>query len=445
MMKSPDWASLELNGGILREPDGGRLVLWVRAERAGKFQIWERIATVAGAEGELDQGIYQMPARLLRARQRLGLCGLLNRFRKTSGDQNWLLPNGASAEQIEEKKMDVLLVWSQSGHDLDEQTIRDRRPCRRVQRLGKNIYLLEGLAREYEGGEVEPTPTNLRAQAAGLLASARVRGDRAAEATHLADMGLVALHEGDGGAVALLENALALARQLGDRALEIDILGNLGLAVLTFGSAAQAIPLFEQVLAHARSNGDLFLEKLALERLGHACSSQGKVEVALAYFEQAMQRSRVAGDRRHEAQLLWLVGIQQAELGRSSEAIAAAEAALRLWQDLGFPQAEMFAEQLQKYRAGTGGFAAAAAMGTSGLLGMAFSLAKSMTRFLGSGFKTVPAHIRQKRLQTCAACVHHTGVRCKLCGCFTNLKSRLPYEDCPIGQWPNFRRQNSRR
>jgi hypothetical protein len=67
---------------------------------------------------------------------------------------------------------------------------------------------------------------------------------------------------------------------------------------------------------------------------------------------------------------------------------------------------------------------------------MAVSAAKAMAKFLGSGFKVVPDEVYRKRLQTCAVCEHHTGVRCRLCGCFTNAKAWLPHEDCPIRKWP---------
>jgi len=67
---------------------------------------------------------------------------------------------------------------------------------------------------------------------------------------------------------------------------------------------------------------------------------------------------------------------------------------------------------------------------------MALSAAKAMGKFLGSGLKTVPRPLYQARLETCATCPHHTGVRCKLCGCFTTVKARLPHEKCPAGKWP---------
>ena len=70
------------------------------------------------------------------------------------------------------------------------------------------------------------------------------------------------------------------------------------------------------------------------------------------------------------------------------------------------------------------------------MLRMALSATKAMATFLGTGLKTATPETTQKRLQTCAACEHHTGMRCKICGCFTDVKSRLLYETCPIGKWP---------
>jgi hypothetical protein len=67
---------------------------------------------------------------------------------------------------------------------------------------------------------------------------------------------------------------------------------------------------------------------------------------------------------------------------------------------------------------------------------MALSAARSMGRFAGSGFQAVPAEARRRRLRVCAGCEHHTGVRCRLCGCFTGVKASLAHEDCPLGKWP---------
>ena len=81
------------------------------------------------------------------------------------------------------------------------------------------------------------------------------------------------------------------------------------------------------------------------------------------------------------------------------------------------------------------GTAAAHKTDGPGLLRMAISATKAMAKFVGSGSKTTPNEIQRQRLATCAGCEHHTGLRCKICGCFTNPKSRMLHEDCPIGKW----------
>jgi len=139
---------------------------------------------------------------------------------------------------------------------------------------------------------------------------------------------------------------------------------------------------------------------------------------------------------------------------------------------MGKPQAAWYGAQLQKYRMGAveempgrpteghpsphsphdylGGSIAARAMAGQpnddqakakpisgpGLLAMAMSATKAMANFVGSGFKTVTPEVQRKRLETCAQCEHHTGMRCKICGCFTAVKSGMLHEDCPIGRWP---------
>ena len=68
---------------------------------------------------------------------------------------------------------------------------------------------------------------------------------------------------------------------------------------------------------------------------------------------------------------------------------------------------------------------------------MALTAAKAMATFVGSGFKTASPASYQARLAVCAACEHHTGVRCRLCGCITTAKARMLHERCPIGRWPD--------
>jgi hypothetical protein len=66
---------------------------------------------------------------------------------------------------------------------------------------------------------------------------------------------------------------------------------------------------------------------------------------------------------------------------------------------------------------------------------MAISASKAMAKFIGSGMVTASPEIRDWRLSTCRGCEHHTGIHCRVCGCFTDVKTRLGNEDCPIGRW----------
>ena len=168
--------------------------------------------------------------------------------------------------------------------------------------------------------------------------------------------------------------------------------------------------------------------------------------------------------------LLWYQGIQHAEMGQRDLAIARAEESIELFKAMGRPQAAWYGSHLQKYRMGLyeeqpasmgagvtvsphsflgGSIVASVMAGQSppgpsaseansgpGLLRMAMSASKAMATFIGSGMKATPADLQQKRMQTCATCEHHTGMRCKICGCFTHVKSRMAHEDCPIGKWP---------
>ena len=169
--------------------------------------------------------------------------------------------------------------------------------------------------------------------------------------------------------------------------------------------------------------------------------------------------------------MLWYLAIQHAALGQRDQAVADAEAAVALFERRGKPQAAWFARHLQAYRANESGTdlggatidrtaapvpslpggvfvpgaweaqltapAAAPTMAVSGprLLDMALSATAAMASFLGSGLKTTPPEVREKRLQTCAACEYHTGLRCRVCGCFTGAKAAMAHEECPIGKW----------
>jgi tetratricopeptide (TPR) repeat protein len=481
-MPIPDWQKLTFTSGIVPErvPGEDRIVLWLPEVRQEGMACWERIATVAGAEISIEQGICTVAATSIRARKR-GLFGKIwKHFWPGTGAQVWTLPNSQSAEQVGARRTDLALAWAEDESlALDEERIKSRWPkSQGFQKLAENLFLIRGvepphpspapLLRSVEGvgGGVE-SPLQLAEQ---TLVTARRAGDPRHIATALTDLGIVLTRQGHSQrAISLLEEARTIARQLSDSGLESDVLDNLGMAALSAGQPRRALELFQQGLERARAAGDRFAEKMALFHLGLASSAGRDLNQAFAFLEQALAIARQVGDRQHEADLLWHLGIVHAEASQRDQAVAKAQEAIDLFEQMGNPQADWLESQLQKYRAGEIGVpqgAAAPAAGASapffggqivasgwtdsepwqgqmqgtsgpGLLRMAFAAMKSMARFAGSGFKAAPASIYQKRLQTCGQCQHHTGLRCKVCGCFTSVKAWMPHEECPIGKWPS--------
>ena len=468
---------------MLREAitDGSRIVLWLPTDRDASFQYWERVANVTRGEITIDQGLCTTRATSIRARQRVrGLAGQLwGRLLGSNRNRDFQLPNGARVEQCGERQNDLILVWSEEqGGILDAARIQARWPTAgRTQKLGQKLFLVAGLESRTDRRATAQAPSSSgecpRAHAEALLEAARRTGARDKEATALTDLGMIDLNEGNApGAISSLEKALAITREISDTARESDVLGNLGMAMLSVRQPERARVLFEQDLAHARATTDRFAEKVALERLGLAAGTVRDFTGALGLFEQALSLARQLGDRHQEANLLWYQGIQHAELGQREPAIAKAEESIALFRALGRPQAASYGAYLQKYRMGLiddtqagspagvtadrspqaylgGSMVASVMAGQSnvesassnaaagpGLLRMALSATKAMAGFAGSGFKTTPIETQRLRLQTCAVCEHHTGVRCKICGCFTNAKSRMLHENCPIGKWP---------
>jgi hypothetical protein len=216
-----------------------------------------------------------------------------------------------------------------------------------------------------------------------------------------------------------------------------------------------------QELACARAAGSPFAEKTALTNLGDRAAGLRDHERALEAYHLALDLARATDDRAHQADLRWYLAIQHAELGQRDATIACGQAAIDLLKERDNPHVGKLVEALQDYQSGAGALAEAGTgiqpgrgisfsagvpfvpgrAGQSlargpGAMRMAFSAVKSMAKFVGSGMKTVPKAAYQRRLQTCNTCEHHTGVRCKLCGCFTSVKAWLPHEHCPIGKWP---------
>ncbi|MCA9248966.1 MAG: tetratricopeptide repeat protein [Planctomycetales bacterium] len=391
-------------------------------------------------------------------------------------------------ERIGAKRTDLTLIWSGDANvGLDEHRIRQHWPdlesCRR---LGANLFLVAGAgehqtfyeaakarheeeklhAKEEHFSELSRPENNPQKQAEEKLAHAQAGGDRTEEAIALTDMGSVLVRHGEAAEGAKhLEQALALAREIGDVGIEVDARANLGMAELATGKVAEALTKFGEVLAHARKVGDPFLEKMMLGQTGTAHLGMRQPGQALEYFESARRIALEQGDQRDEAENWWSIAICHDELGYREEALRAAQNCVEIYERLGSPQAQPFAEQLEAFRRGDVALThgetddASGPSGYAGLLGgpivssfvttaetpsaarpsplrMAYTAARSMAKFVASGFKTVSHTAHDKRLAVCNECRHHTGVRCRLCGCFTAQKAWMPHEHCPASKWP---------
>jgi tetratricopeptide (TPR) repeat protein len=258
----------------------------------------------------------------------------------------------------------------------------------------------------------------------------------------------------------MLEEALKLVQPLGDPQRHADVLGNLALANHALSLHSQAIDYLNQSLELARQAGDLVEEKMALTRLGNIYSGLRDRDRAAANYEQALSVAHSLGDRQAEADLNWQLAVLDEEARRHAQAIQRAQQTASILKSIQHPHADWFANHVEQFRNGkatstgiSGLNALASLIGAlapgaklpepqtpptivgPGLLRMAYSAAKSLTKFLGSGLKTVPVEQRTMRLQICQSCEHHTGVRCRVCGCFTSAKTWLPHERCPLGKW----------
>jgi tetratricopeptide (TPR) repeat protein len=468
-MAAFDWSGMNPGAGVLREPvpGEGHIVLWRPASGEGQPPVpeWQRISSGSRADISADLGMLSVPANAIRVR--VGARGFFSKlFGKPSG-QTWLLPNGQSAEQVGERRTDLLLVWPQEGNLIDRERITARWPnSQSVEPLGAQLFLVSGTARvEPARDQVAAAQEGPRQTAEKLLAAARGSGDRARVVTALIDLGIAWQGEGDAPRSAeVLEEALSLARQLDDRNKIRDALNNLSLARLYSGQAPEALAIAQEDLALARSSGDRFAEKLSLDHLGLIYSSMRQSAEALSAFQQALNLAREVQDDKQEARLLWFIAIQLADMDQRDQAVAVGREAVEVLRKKRDPQAAWFAELLGRYRRGEigigqgpgsgnlpAGAVAAFASGWGagptgpvsqeqtaqgpGLLRMAFSATKAMAKFIGTGFSTVTQDTHQRRLRTCGSCEHHTGIRCKLCGCFTYVKAALPHEKCPIGKW----------
>jgi tetratricopeptide (TPR) repeat protein len=364
----------------------------------------------------------------------------------------------------------LILVWSDDESvALDETVIKTRWPdAQQVREIGRNLFMARGVCfRPAYWPEAALDDEIPAATTDELTVAAEQNSNLRKKSAALTDLGILSFNAGDyQRAVKQPSAALDLVQRLGDQSRECYVLGNLGMAVLATRDGLGATELFKKELALARLSADRFAEKLALEHLAILCALGEKRADSISFYNQALALAHACGDRRHETLLLWRLGIQFAESGRSGDAILHCESAVNLMREVGNPKAAWFDDRLSNFRSDPGGNAlgsteivtsgssgrefddfvadgsrpqnspSESAVREPGLLRMALTATAAMAKFVGSGFKRVSQDLHQERIGVCATCEHHTCVRCRVCGCFTNTKAWLPHETCPLNKWP---------
>jgi tetratricopeptide (TPR) repeat protein len=476
-MQSAKWPDLQLAEGVVREfvLNDTHLALWLKGEQGDGFLAWERIWTVPPDDVRVAEGIWAVAALARPMRQEIlsRVQRFLRRCRRDERGPGWTLPTGDQAEPCGPKETDLILVWAEGeSTSLDEVLVKTYWPeARHVRRLGRNLFVARGVQlRPPDRAPEAPSDAAPDVVAGQLSAAAEQNSDLLGKSMALTDLGVLSRKAGNfHRAVEQLTTALELVQSLGERSRECDVLGNLGIAVMDIGDYQRAAKLFDQELVLARSTNDRFAEKLALEHSGVLCSRRQDFADAISYFDQALAVAHECADRRQQILLRWQLAIQYAESGRTGDATLHGELAVRLMRETGDPKAAWFDEQLAKFRsdqtasgpvaveilrsglsgmesnvsiAGDSAIQGSPPVSTTekaGLLRMALSATSAMAKFVGSGFKKVSKEVFQARIGTCTTCEHHTGLRCRVCGCFTNTKAWLPYEDCPLKKWPEAR------
>lgn len=167
------------------------------------------------------------------------------------------------------------------------------------------------------------------------LAVEERRGDRAAVAATLGNLGNIRLHFGDyREALDLHERSLAIVQELGDREGVAESLGNIGAIHIRAGEFAKALDHLQRALA---LNEELDDEQAAagnLQNLGIVHSCLGDFAKALEVHSRAREIIERVGDREALASSLANTGNVYHNLGDYARALECLERALGIQEDL---------------------------------------------------------------------------------------------------------------
>jgi predicted ATPase len=160
-----------------------------------------------------------------------------------------------------------------------------------------------------------------RALADASLRLARPEGDRVTASDALNVLGELAWRDGNGQAIELYEEGLALRRELGDDRLVAN-------SLLLLGRAEQSEKRFEEALELARGLGDTSSTSVALVNLGRA-RRDGEL------LTEAVQIARDRGDKRLSAEALQALAAVELDRGDAERAARLRGAAQALVDEVG--------------------------------------------------------------------------------------------------------------
>jgi len=168
------------------------------------------------------------------------------------------------------------------------------------------------------------------------LEQARDRGDLAAEAAALTELGRTRLLQGAIlAAQEVHQQALPLCRALGDRLSEADALWELGRTHYMVNNHESAVELHRQALTLYSDLGSARGEANAMWALARSLHRLGDLDGAATYGQQALIRYRQIDDRLGMANGLWDLGRVADMRGDFEEALTLLEEVLGAYEELG--------------------------------------------------------------------------------------------------------------
>ncbi len=170
------------------------------------------------------------------------------------------------------------------------------------------------------------------------LAVSRELGDRPGIALSLNSLGRLAWFQGDFvRAAAFYNESLGLFRELGARDRISILLNNLGVLAISRGEFGVARSCLEESLAISRQLGEKQFIALAVSNLGVIGLRQGDYTVARSLFRESLTLDRDLGDKRSIGAELEEFGLLAAALGRPQRAARLLGAAEALREAIGSP------------------------------------------------------------------------------------------------------------